>query len=142
MIRLLESKDIDRVMEIWLETSKIAHSFIDESYWEENYEVVKNDYIPMGDTYLYEEDDIIKGFICIINAEFIGAIFMDNKYRGVGIGTKLINFLKNKHEKLRLTVYKENVSSVSFYKAKGFNIITEELDEATNSVEYLMEYNE
>uniref|UniRef100_UPI002613960F GNAT family N-acetyltransferase n=1 Tax=uncultured Clostridium sp. TaxID=59620 RepID=UPI002613960F len=94
------------------------------------------------DTYLYEEDDIIKGFICIINAEFIGAIFMDNKYRGFGIGTKLINFLKNKHEKLRLTVYKDNINSVSFYKAKGFNVMTEELDEATNSVEYLMEYNE
>ena len=140
MIRLLESKDIDRVMEIWLETSKIAHDFIDESYWEENYDIVKNKYIPMGDTYLYEEDDIIKGFICIINAEFIGAIFMDNKYRGFGIGTKLINFLKNKHEKLRLTVYKDNINSVGFYKAKGFNIITEDLDEATNSVEYLMEY--
>ena len=140
MIRRLGEDDINRVMEIWLETSKIAHDFIEESYWEENYDIVKNKYIPMGDVYLYEEDNIVKGFICIINSEFIGAIFMDNKYRGLGIGTKLINFIKNKHKKLRLTVYKENISSVGFYKAKGFNIIAEELDEVTNSDEYLMEY--
>ena len=142
MIRILGDKDIDKVMKIWLETSKIAHNFIDASYWDNNYEKVKYEYIPMGETYVYEEDKVVKGFICIINSEFIGAIFIENQYREFGIGTKLINYLKDRHDKLTLSVYKENINSVVFYKAKGFKVMAEDFNEETNSIEYLMIYNQ
>jgi hypothetical protein len=33
MIRLFEFKDVDRIMEIWLEGNVKTHSFIEESYW-------------------------------------------------------------------------------------------------------------
>ena len=40
MIRKLKEKDINIVMEIWLETNRSAHNFISEEYWMTNYECV------------------------------------------------------------------------------------------------------
>ena len=39
------NKDIDRIMEIWLESTIKAHDFIEKKYWEDNYNTVKHDYI-------------------------------------------------------------------------------------------------
>lgn len=41
MIRLLQPSDIDEVMETWLQSTKIAHPFIEATYWEKNYDLVK-----------------------------------------------------------------------------------------------------
>ncbi|MGL6104640.1 hypothetical protein [Romboutsia sp.] len=65
MIRQIENKDIDKVMEIWLESTIKAHDFIPKKYWEDNYNTVKDVYIPMADTYVYEDNEGIKGFISI-----------------------------------------------------------------------------
>ncbi|WP_297517469.1 N-acetyltransferase [uncultured Clostridium sp.] len=140
MIRILENKDIDRIMEIWLETSIIAHDFISKNYWIDNCEVVKNEYIPICETYVYEDEGIVKGFIAILKKGFIGAIFIDNKDRGKGIGTKLMNHAKGKYDYLALEVYKDNNSSVKFYKKQNFKIIEENFSEETNKIEYVMEY--
>ena len=89
MIRKLENNDVDRVMDIWLKSTVKAHDFIEKKYWEDNYNTVKNVYIPMAETYVYEKENI-KGFISIINNEFIGALFVDNDSQGQGIGKVLI----------------------------------------------------
>jgi putative acetyltransferase len=36
MIRDLKQKDIDKVMEIWLESTIKAHDFMPEKYWQDN----------------------------------------------------------------------------------------------------------
>ncbi|MGL4338427.1 MAG: GNAT family N-acetyltransferase, partial [Turicibacter sp.] len=71
-IRAFETKDLDKVMSIWKESTILSHQFISKDYWESNYDVVKNVYLPMADTFVYEDDETIKGFISIINNEFIG----------------------------------------------------------------------
>ena len=40
MIRLFEFRDLDRIMEIWLEGNLNAHPFIKEEYWRQHYETV------------------------------------------------------------------------------------------------------
>ena len=55
MIRKLEDKDIDKVMNIWLESTIKAHDFIPKEYWESNYDTVKEVYIPIADSFIYEE---------------------------------------------------------------------------------------
>ncbi|GAA0099305.1 N-acetyltransferase [Paraclostridium bifermentans] len=139
MIRKLKNTDIDKLMDIWLESTVRAHSFISREYWESNYKVVKDVYIPMADTFVYEEDGEIKGFISIINNEFIGALFVDVKFQGMGIGSKLIDYSVEKYKKLTLAVYKENQKSVEFYTRKRFKIIEEGLNEDSGYPEYIME---
>ncbi|MEG2786329.1 MAG: N-acetyltransferase [Romboutsia sp.] len=139
MIRKLEDKDIDRVMIIWKYSTIKAHNFIDEKYWENSYDIVKNVYIPASETFIYEEDKEIKGFISILNKEFIGALFIDINTQGRGIGSKLIDYAIKNYKKLNLAVYKDNKKSVEFYLNKGFDIITQQVNEDFGFKEYIME---
>lgn len=138
MIRKLENKDVDKIMTIWKESTIKAHDFIDKQYWEDNYETVKNIYLPMSETFLYVDQDNIKGFISIIENEFIGALFIDVNYQGEGIGSKLIDYVTEKYGELELAVYKDNERAVKFYKNKGFKVIKEQETEDSNFKEYIM----
>ncbi|WP_250674975.1 N-acetyltransferase [Paraclostridium ghonii] len=139
MIRNIENKDIDEIMDIWLKSTIKAHDFISKEYWENSYNTVKDVYIPMYDTVVYEDDEGIKGFISIINNEFIGALFVNIDFQGSGIGKKLINYAIYKYKKLNLAVYKDNKKSVEFYINRGFKIIKEQVNEDSGYNEYIME---
>ena len=138
MIRQLQNNDIDKIMEIWLESTIDAHKFISKEYWNENYNIVKDMYIPMSKTFVYEDNDDIRGFISVINNDFIGALFVEKNYQGQGIGKSLIDYAKNLYDNLSLAVYKENEKALEFYKKMGFKIISENINEDTNCVEYIM----
>ncbi|WP_434794010.1 Peptidyl-lysine N-acetyltransferase YiaC [Terrisporobacter petrolearius] len=139
MIRNVENKDIDKIMDIWLKSTIKAHDFIDEEYWNKNYDTVKNVYIPMSDTFVYEDKENIKGFISIINNEFIGALFVAIDCQGNGVGKKLIDYVMNKYKKLNLAVYKDNKKSVDFYMNRGFKIVKEQKNDDSGYAEYIME---
>lgn len=138
MIRKLRNEDIEKVMKIWKDSTIKAHDFISKEYWENNYDVVKNTYIPMSETFIYEIENKIKGFISVINNEFIGALFVDINCQGLGVGSELINYVVKEYNKLSLAVYKENKNAVEFYISKGFKIIKEQKDEETGAIEYIM----
>lgn len=138
MIRKLRNEDIEKVMKIWKDSTIKAHDFISKEYWENNYDVVKNTYIPMSETFIYEIENKIKGFISVINNEFIGALFVDISCQGLGVGSELINYVVKEYNKLSLAVYKENKNAVEFYISKGFKIIKEQIDEETGAIEYIM----
>lgn len=138
MIRKLRNEDIEKVMKIWKDSTIKAHDFISKEYWENNYDVVKNTYIPMSETFIYEIENKIEGFISVINNEFIGALFVDINCQGLGVGSELINYVVKEYNKLSLAVYKENKNAVEFYIYKGFKIIKEQIDEETGAVEYIM----
>lgn len=138
MIRNFKNSDIEKIMDIWLKSSIKGHEFISKEYWENNYNTVKKVYIPMAETFVYENEGIIRGFISVINNEFIGALFVDINYQNKGIGKSLINYAMDKYKNLNLAVYKENEKALEFYKKMGFKIISENINEDTNCVEYIM----
>lgn len=138
MIRESTNKDIDNIMHIWFEATVYAHSFINPNYWADKDEVVRNEYLPKAKTYVYEEDEEIKGFISILDNNLIGAVFVDVKHQMEGIGTKLMNFVINIYPELCLNVYMKNYNAVRFYKKMGFEVINKKFDEDTNELEYEM----
>lgn len=144
MIRKLEMNDneVNRIMSIWKAATIKAHEFISEDYWLKNYDIVKEKYIPMADTYVYLQGNEIKGFISIINNKFIGALFVDVAFQGNGTGSKLIEHVQDLYGYLELSVYKENEESVYFYKKVGFAMLREEINGDTNKIECLMCYGE
>ena len=139
MIRKLNEADIDKVMDIWMKSTIKAHDFISKEYWQNNYNTVKEVYIPMSETFVYKDVQGIKGFISVINNEFIGALFVDIDFQGNGIGKQLIDYAVSKYGKLKLAVYKENKKSVEFYIYRGFKIIEEQINDDSKNVEYIME---
>lgn len=132
------NREVDTIMDIWLESTIEAHQFIDKDYWQKKYQVVKNEYLPQSKTYVYTKGDDIEGFISIINKEFIGALFVKTTKQGNGIGSKLIKFAKERYNALSLAVYVENKSAVSFYKSMGFDIVFKQENEDSHIPEYVM----
>ena len=141
MIRSIENKDIDKIMNIWLRSTIKAHDFIQKEYWEKNYNIVKDIYIPMAETFVFEDEECIKGFISIINNKFIGALFVDIDFQNSGIGKKLINHVTDRYKNLNLAVYKENKKSVDFYINRGFKITKEQINEDSGHNEHIMQKN-
>ena len=129
MIRKLQKVDINRVADIWLKTNLRAHFFIPEQYWISNYEFVK-EMLPQAEVYVYEDDKMIQGFIGI-NDEYIEGIFVSDEMQSRGIGKMLLDYIKDKKDRLQLKVYQKNVRAMSFYQREGFTIQSESMDEFT-----------
>ncbi len=138
MIRKLQKVDINRVADIWLKTNLKAHFFIPEQYWISNYEFVK-EMLPQAEVYVYEDDKMIQGFIGI-NDEYIEGIFVSDEMQSRGIGKMLLDYIKDKKDRLQLKVYQKNVRAMSFYQREGFTIQSEGMDEFTREKEYVMNW--
>ena len=136
MIRKFEKEDINAVMEIWKNENIRAHNFIAKEYWENNYKYVK-DILPDADIYVYILDEQIVGFVGL-NNNYIEGIFVDVNNQHKGIGTALLDKIKEYKESLTLSVYKKNVNAIKFYEKNNFIITGKNIDENTNEIEYTM----
>ncbi|TQQ85274.1 GNAT family N-acetyltransferase [Peptacetobacter hominis] len=136
MIRAKNDKDINRIMEIWINTNIKTHSFIDESYWRKNFSIAK-DMISESEIYVYEINGEIVGFIGLMDY-YIAGIFVDCRYQSKGIGKELIDYIKNIKKQLNLNVYIKNSRAVDFYLREGFTKLEESIDDNTNECEYKM----
>ena len=131
MIRKMKEEDTTKVMTIWTKGNIYAHPFIERDYWISNYNKVKEEYLKQAETYVYEENEEIKGFISILNNTYIGALFVKKDFLRQGIGKRLLNYCKERKEKLTLQVYEKNVDATLFYLAMGFKNIRIQIDEST-----------
>lgn len=138
MIREFKEKDINEVMEIWLDTNIKAHKFVDENYWKKHYEEVKQAILD-AKVYVYEKKGKIIGFVGIIDG-YIAGIFVKYGMQGNGIGKILIDEGKKDNKELTLNVYKKNEKAFKFYIREGFHIIKESIDNDTDENELLMKW--
>lgn len=139
MIRLFEFRDLDKIMEIWLEGNLQVHGFIDGEYWRKNLESVRS-VLPNAEVYVYEEAGEIHGFIGM-DADYIAGLFVKKECRGQGIGRQLIDTVKRK-KRLSLHVYERNTGAVAFYQAMGFRVKESMTEKETGEKEYLMVFGE
>lgn len=140
MIRKFKEEDTVKVMTIWTKGNFQSHSFIDKDYWLLNFNKVKDEYLKKANTYVYVEDDTIKGFISVLDDYYIGALFVRREYKRQGIGRKLLNYVKERYDKLELNVYEKNMEAVLFYVSQGFVNQKIQIDGETNEKEYVMEW--
>ncbi len=126
-------------MTIWLEANIEAHSFIPEKYWKDNFASTKK-LVPEAEILVYEDKDVIKGFIGVTDKHHIAGLFVLNKYRDGGIGGALLERCKQLYPILELNVYLKNEMAVRFYKKHGFSVEQETEDSKTHEKEYLMRW--
>lgn len=138
MIRNFRIEDMDQIMQLWLDTNIRAHQFIDSSYWNDNYEAVR-EMMPQATIYVYEKNEKILAFAGLME-NYIAGIFVSGESQSQGIGKLLLNYCKETHSELSLNVYQKNERAVRFYLREDFSILQEKLDENTNEPEYLMEW--
>ena len=138
MIRKLEEENLDAVMQIWLDTNIKTHDFIPAEYWSDNYEMVRS-LLPEAEVYVYEDDatEEIIGFIGLMDT-FVAGLFVKDGMQSKGIGKQLVDYAKDKKERLSLTVYQKNERAIRFYQREQFVVDHEQVDENTNATEYVM----
>lgn len=139
MIRSFQQEDLDTVMDIWLESNIGAHHFIDKAFWEEHVSMVRA-LLPQAEVWVCENEGKIAGFIGIAEQGYIAGLFVAPERQSGGVGSELVAHAKQRHERLKLSVYIDNEKAVRFYQKQGFAIAEETVNEDTGYREYVMEW--
>ena len=124
MIRKHVANDLEQILNVWDESSILAHPFLNSTFIEKVKTAMRKIYIPNSETWVYENDLGILGFISMIDNE-IGGLFVLPQNQSTGIGTKLVNYVSKFNEKLEVEVFEKNEIGRAFYNKYGFNLIKE-----------------
>ncbi len=136
MIRKFEKQDTKRVMQIWLEANLEVHDFVSSEYWLLQYQSVQEQLLP-ADIYVYEQDNEIQGFAGMMD-DYLAGIFVDKKYRSMGIGKGLLECIKKVYPVFSLNVYQKNQRAVDFYLREKLTIVSTGVDKDTAEADYTM----
>ncbi len=141
MIRKFETPDTQEVIRIWVKASILSHHFVGAEYWQGKADDMIKVYLPRAETYVWQDNTSsrILGFISLVN-NHIAALFVEPSMQRRGIGRELLGYAKSLYRSINLNVYKENASSVEFYKRQGFSPVSEQLEPQTGHPEILMTY--
>lgn len=138
IIRKFQAFDLKKVMRIWYEGNLEAHDFIDKDYWDRNLSYVKR-VIPEVEVYVYEINGQVVGFVGI-DEGYLSGLFVDKEFQGCGVGTKLVDYVKERYDFFTLHVFENNYGAVNFYENRGLVKQEESVHEDLGEVEYLMYY--
>lgn len=80
-----------------------------------------------GEIAVDKDSDKLAGFVCVGNEKkdegWIMPLVVEKKYRGYGIGTRLLNDAIHKFGGIDLCVLKKNKVAIEMYKRHGFEIV-------------------
>ena len=141
MIRCYEHGDLEELLDTWYAASKVAHPFLAEEFFDAERENIPNIYLPMADTFVYENGGKVVGFIALIGKE-VGAIFVHPKFHGQGLGHALMNHAQGLRGNLEVEVFKGNRIGRDFYRRYGFAFMDEHVHEETGETLLRLIYDE
>ena len=142
MIRKATKEDASRIAEIlvFAKRMKFRPIFQNDVYSFVNLQVlpVAKQYIEAGiiDHMFVYDDGIVKGLIHIEGNEIV-ELYVDYFFQGQGIGSKLIEFAKERFSVTFLWAIEKNTDSIRFYEAHGFRL-TSTKKFAESTTEYLV----
>ncbi len=139
MIRKYEDIDETKIIDIWSSSSSLAHPFLDIVYVEKVKKDMKDLYLPNTETWVFEENNEIIGFISMIENE-IGGLFVNPEKQSKGVGTTLVNFIDKFHKEIEVEVFRNNAIGRAFYDKYGFKVIKEYFHEESKQFLLRMKY--
>ena len=127
MIRKAEPKDISRIAEILVLTKRMKYRsiFNNDEYSFNGLQVVKvadefKDPEHLDKVWVYD-DGIVKGMIHLEGKE-IAELYVDYFFWKEGIGSKLVEFAKEKFDAKFVWTLEKNEDAIRFYEAHGFKL--------------------
>ncbi len=148
MIRQMRGDDLGRVEEIWYQESVRVHNWMEypDKFWDKRRQGFR-DTIEQSDVELvFDEDDIIKGFIIKWQNNYIPEIFVDHQYRAYPngksrkIGCALVDYLKASNTVLTVSVYMLNYKAIKFYIKNDFVITKLYAEKETGFAKFFMKW--
>ena len=127
MIRKAEPKDLSRIAEILVFTKRMKYRaiFHNDEYSFNELQVVKvadefKDPELLDKVWVYD-DGIIKGMLHLDGKE-ISELYVDYFFWKEGIGSKLVEFAKEKFDAKFVWTLEKNEDAIRFYEAHGFKL--------------------
>ena len=120
MIRKIKVTDYPRLIEIWETAVLSTHDFLTEEdflYYKEQLPV----YFQHVTLFGFEQEGILIGFMGIAEGN-LEMLFVDDNYRGIGIGKRLITYAIGNLQVTKVDVNEQNIQAVGFYKYIGFSV--------------------
>ena len=139
MIRKYRKKDDDAIVDSWYQASLLAHPFLSAEFLKKEEQNIRNVYLPNTETWVYEIDEKVVGFISMIGNE-VGAIFLNPKFHGQGIGKQLMDTVTEIHPVLEVQVFEKNLIGRGFYKRYGFVFMGQSVHDGTKEILFRLKY--
>ena len=130
MIRPYRPDDLEDVHDVWEQASRVAHSFLEDDFFENERVEIERQWLPMAETVVYDVAGKVVGFVSLIGDE-VGAIFVLPDHQGRGIGTALMDRARASRPFLELDVFEANAIGRRFYDAYGFEFVRRHVHEPT-----------
>ncbi|MGI6221599.1 MAG: GNAT family N-acetyltransferase [Coriobacteriales bacterium] len=123
------ANDLAAVMQLWLDGNLDAHSFVPAEHWDKKRDDVERA-IGGADVVVYEEDGEVLGFAGCTDGHIDG-MFVRADSRSRGIGTQLLEAVKENFGNITLEVYLQNPRAMAFYQREGFQHVGSGMDAET-----------
>nr|WP_314482594.1 GNAT family N-acetyltransferase [uncultured Pseudomonas sp.] len=109
------------------------------AFWEDELEAMRTEYLPASETFVVEQREAVVGFISLLG-DTGAALFVAPASQGMGVGSRLLDYAKQRSTRLELKVYRTNESAVAFYQRAGFSVVAQGRDEHTGAAELTLEW--
>jgi len=140
-LRLYEPSDLADVLSAWENATRIAHPFMTENFLDQERHNIPELYLPNAETWVVEKNSHVIGFLALIGNE-VGAVFVDPKYQGQGIGTLLLDKACELRGDLEVEVFAENLIGRPFYEKYGFVPLSESIHKETGKQLLRLHYSQ
>jgi putative acetyltransferase len=134
MIRRYQEHDADQLLAAWEAASRVAHDFLDEAFFEAERERIRNVYLPSAETWVWEENGRVIGFVSLLGHE-VGGLFVDPGAQRRGVGRALMDHARGLRGTLELDVFQRNAIGRAFYASYGFREIGRQAHAETGEAE-------
>lgn len=140
-IRSYQEKDLQKLLATWECSSRLAHPFMNEQFFQQERENIANLYIPNTETWVLFVDNELVGFIALITNENngdalceIGGLFVEPNFHQKRLGSALVDKARQRYGDLTVKVFKENKIGRAFYEKYGFEFVSEVIWQQTGDV--------
>lgn len=140
MIRRYREKDLAAVLAVWYEASLVAHGFLTAEFLQEERTKVRDVFLPQSETWVYELDGAVVGFLSLMGHE-VGGLFIRPSAQRQGIGKALMDKAASLHPVLELDVFEKNGVGRPFYTQYGFTQVSKQQDATTGEMLLHLRYN-